>query len=92
MCACHSLLALVLQASLLFAPATELCGCTNGSAVVWRPDASPLVYDLRHDITESSPLTPASWPKDSKASLSSVVAAANTARWVGHNACTVVLS
>jgi len=30
-------------ASLLFAPATELCGCTNGTALTWLPAGAEMV-------------------------------------------------
>lgn len=72
-------------ASLLFAPATQLCGCTNGTSIVWRPDGSELMYDMKHDIMERTPLTPAAWPRDTNTTYAAVVAAANTARWAMIN-------
>lgn len=66
--------------SLVFAPATELCGCTNGSALVWRPPESPLIYDLTTDPGELAPLSPSAWPVGTGTSWASVAAAALVAR------------
>lgn len=66
-------------ASLPFAPATFLCGCSNGSALVWHAER-PLIYDLQHDILEVHPVTTSSWPQDTDLTYADVVRLAEAER------------
>jgi len=66
-------------ASLPFAPATFLCGCTNGSALVWHT-GHPLIYDLKHDVFESHPITQSSWPQDTGLTYTEVIQLAEAER------------
>eukprot|EP01052_Picozoa_sp_SAG31_P020135 SAG31_NODE_1500_length_8090_cov_10.522588_12_plen_665_part_00 len=65
--------------SLLYAPATELCGCTE-KELVWAPRDQPLVFDMLHDRLEQHVLTAENWPDGSGTSFEDVVFQASVAR------------
>eukprot|EP00466_Bigelowiella_natans_P018362 jgi/Bigna1/41464/e_gw1.52.25.1 len=57
-------------ASLLVAPATQLCGCAQKDLISLQ---TPVVYDMLLDPFESKPLTEDTWPQDAGLTLQDVI-------------------